>query len=87
MAHFRDSDGKSEATLLLEALLGGMDEMYDAYLEVLRIPLGVMELDKEGFQKWWNNADEGLRKMFIQQNGLERTLGLLSRQLTKSAGR
>lgn len=76
-SHFSDSDGKSEATLLVQGLVEAMLKEYETFREVLKIPLGVQEVTRDGFRKWFLQADPQLRRQFIQQNGVPRTLELL----------
>ena len=78
MALLRDSDGKSEATVLLEMLLDRMEEQFDSISEALRIPLGMQEMTMDGFRKWWAKASPAQRMEYTSQHGVTATLDQLS---------
>lgn len=73
-----NADGKSEATLLVEGLVEGMMQQYEAAREAFRVPLGVQEVTVDGLRKWFRQADPALRMQFIQKNGVYETLKMLS---------
>lgn len=77
-----DADGKSDATLLVEGLVGAMMQKYEVFQEAMRIPLGVQEVTRDGFRTWWRQADPTLRMAFIQQNGVYRVLDMLGHSMT-----
>lgn len=77
MAPSLDSDGKSEATVLLEMLLERMEEQYTAFSEALSIPLGVQEVTMQGFRAWWNGASYEMRMQAIREYGVDAVMRFL----------
>lgn len=74
-----ENDGKSIATELVEGLVEGMMQQYEAAKEAFRIPLGVQEVTMDGLRKWWDEptTDYEQRMQFVKQHGVEATMRML----------